>query len=196
MSERAFAPRETRDKTRDTRARIQEIALELFTEQGYEATSLREIAEALGVTKAALYYHFKTKEDIVAGMVLDRIATLDVIIDELRAHDTVTPEVRRAAVVRYAEGAYEGRAITRFMERNPTAMKHHPVMLRMREKVMELSELLIDHDQPLTRRLKHGLALFAIHAVGFMLPDPKIDENEKYEASLKVALELIEATGS
>lgn len=192
MSERALAPRETRD----TRARIQEIALELFTEQGYEATSLREIAEALGVTKAALYYHFKTKEDIVAGMMIDRIATLDVIIEELRAHDTVTSEVRRAAIVRYAEGAYEARAVTRFMERNPTAMKHHPVMLRMREKVVELSELLIDHDQPLTLRLKHGLALFAIHAVGFMLPDPKIDENKKYEASLKVALELIEATGS
>ena len=49
----------------DTRERIQAIALELFAEQGYEKTSLREIAERLGVTKAALYYHFKSKEDIV-----------------------------------------------------------------------------------------------------------------------------------
>src|SRR5262249_12854805 len=40
-----------------TRERIQAIALELFAEQGYEKTSLREIAERLGVTKAALYYH-------------------------------------------------------------------------------------------------------------------------------------------
>ena len=38
----------------DTRARIQRVALELFAEQGYERTSLREIAERLGVTKAAL----------------------------------------------------------------------------------------------------------------------------------------------
>src|SRR5215470_13688163 len=38
----------------DTRTRIQRVALELFTEHGYEATSLREIAERLGVTKAAL----------------------------------------------------------------------------------------------------------------------------------------------
>src|SRR5512132_2864062 len=49
----------------DTRERIQAIARELFAEQGYEKTSLREIAERLGVTKAALYYHFKSKEDIV-----------------------------------------------------------------------------------------------------------------------------------
>jgi AcrR family transcriptional regulator len=48
-----------------TRERILDIALQLFTEQGYEATSLRDIAERLGTTKAALYYHFARKEDIL-----------------------------------------------------------------------------------------------------------------------------------
>jgi AcrR family transcriptional regulator len=48
-----------------TRERILDIALELFNEQGYEKTSLREIAQRLGVTKAALYYHFERKEDIL-----------------------------------------------------------------------------------------------------------------------------------
>ena len=41
-----------RETTGGTRERIQAVALELFTEQGYEKTSLREIAERLGVTKA------------------------------------------------------------------------------------------------------------------------------------------------
>ena len=50
------------------------VALELFTENGYEATSLREIAERLGVTKAALYYHFKTKDEIIDSLVDERIA--------------------------------------------------------------------------------------------------------------------------
>jgi len=48
-----------------TRERILDIALELFTEQGYDKTSLRDIAERLGTTKAALYYHFARKEDIL-----------------------------------------------------------------------------------------------------------------------------------
>jgi AcrR family transcriptional regulator len=48
-----------------TRERILDVALELFTEQGYEQTSLREIAERLGVTKAALYFHFERKEDML-----------------------------------------------------------------------------------------------------------------------------------
>ena len=60
--------------------RIQAVALELFTEQGYEETSLREIAERLGVTKAALYYHFKSKDEIVASFVEDRLAPIDELI--------------------------------------------------------------------------------------------------------------------
>lgn len=54
--------------SRDTRQRILDVALELFTEQGYDGTSLREIAERLGVTKAALYYHFASKEDVLLAL--------------------------------------------------------------------------------------------------------------------------------
>jgi len=48
-----------------TRERILDIALELFADQGYDKTSLRDIAERLGTTKAALYYHFERKQDIL-----------------------------------------------------------------------------------------------------------------------------------
>jgi AcrR family transcriptional regulator len=53
----------------DTRDRILETALDLFIEQGYDKTSLREIAERVGVTKAALYYHFSSKEEIIRTLV-------------------------------------------------------------------------------------------------------------------------------
>jgi AcrR family transcriptional regulator len=56
------------DGKSDTRQRILDVALDLFTEQGYDGTSLREIAEQLGVTKAALYYHFESKEDILMAL--------------------------------------------------------------------------------------------------------------------------------
>jgi AcrR family transcriptional regulator len=70
-----------------TRERILDVALELFNEQGYDGTSLRQIAERLGLTKAALYYHFKSKEDILLELhlrvhalgreALERIDSLD-----------------------------------------------------------------------------------------------------------------------
>lgn len=53
---------------RNTRQRILDVALELFIGLGYDGTSLREIAERLGVTKAALYYHFASKEDILLAL--------------------------------------------------------------------------------------------------------------------------------
>ena len=49
----------------DTRARILETAAGLFAERGYAGTSMRDLAEKLGVTPAALYYHFPSKGDIL-----------------------------------------------------------------------------------------------------------------------------------
>jgi AcrR family transcriptional regulator len=51
-----------------TSERILDAALDLFLSQGYDATSLRQIAEQLDVTKAALYYHFESKEDILLAL--------------------------------------------------------------------------------------------------------------------------------
>jgi len=51
-----------------TRERILDIALDLFIEQGFDKTSLRQIAEKLGFSKAALYYHFASKDDILMAL--------------------------------------------------------------------------------------------------------------------------------
>jgi AcrR family transcriptional regulator len=53
---------------KSTRERILDVALDLFIEKGYDKTSLREIAEPLGFSKAALYYHFASKEDILMAL--------------------------------------------------------------------------------------------------------------------------------
>ena len=51
-----------------TRDRVLAVALELFAEKGFTATSTRELSERLGFTKAALYYHFRTKDDILSAL--------------------------------------------------------------------------------------------------------------------------------
>src|SRR5271155_5223407 len=52
----------------DTRERILDVALDLFIEQGYDKTSLRQIADQLGFTQAAIYYHFAAKADILIAL--------------------------------------------------------------------------------------------------------------------------------
>ncbi len=56
------------EQQRSTRERILDAALDLFLEKGFDKTSLREIAEKLGFTKAALYYHFGSKDDIFMAL--------------------------------------------------------------------------------------------------------------------------------
>jgi AcrR family transcriptional regulator len=52
----------------DTKNGILDVALDLFIAQGFDGTSLRQIAERLGVTKAALYYYFTSKDDILLAL--------------------------------------------------------------------------------------------------------------------------------
>ncbi|MGH2727059.1 MAG: TetR/AcrR family transcriptional regulator, partial [Actinomycetota bacterium] len=52
-----------------TAARIEEAALELFFVRGYKSTSMRDIAQALGITAAALYNHYPSKDQILYAMV-------------------------------------------------------------------------------------------------------------------------------
>jgi AcrR family transcriptional regulator len=52
----------------DTRRRVLETALALFTERGYGGTSLRDIAAQLDITKAALYYHFPAKDNLLRAL--------------------------------------------------------------------------------------------------------------------------------
>lgn len=60
----------------DTRERILLTALHLFAAEGYEAVSVSDIAGALGMTKGALYRHYKNKRDIFDS-ILDRMARRD-----------------------------------------------------------------------------------------------------------------------
>ena len=52
-------------KSEATRARIVDIAMKLFLDQGFEKTTMREIAAAAGMAPGAAYYHFRTKDEIV-----------------------------------------------------------------------------------------------------------------------------------
>ncbi len=57
----------------DTRQRIQEVARDLFVQQGVQRTSLQDIADRLGITKPALYYHFDSREDLVRSILVPLI---------------------------------------------------------------------------------------------------------------------------
>jgi AcrR family transcriptional regulator len=66
-------------------ARIVAASLELFATRGVGGTSLQMIADAIGVTKAALFYQFRTKDDIVLAAAEDELSRLEAVLDDAEA---------------------------------------------------------------------------------------------------------------
>ena len=73
----------------DTKERIQAAARELFAQKGVGNTSLQEIADKLGITKPALYYHFASREDLLRSIVGPLIDAGQRFIEEWEKATTV-----------------------------------------------------------------------------------------------------------
>lgn len=173
-----------------TRQRIQDVALELFTEHGYEKTSLREIAEHLQVTKAALYYHFRTKEDIVISIFED----LDRPLQELIAWAGEQPRTlatRQELVRRYSEALDGSRPLFRFIQENQATVRELSIGENFRERMFSMFDLVRDPEADLTDQVRCISALFTIHAGMFALRDIEGDPEDKHRAVLEVASELV-----
>jgi AcrR family transcriptional regulator len=78
----------------ETRQRILAIAGELFAAQGYAGTSIADITGRLGTTKAALYYHFASKSDILVALVEEPLTAFAKL-----AESTAAPADLLAAVI-------------------------------------------------------------------------------------------------
>jgi AcrR family transcriptional regulator len=75
-----------------TRERIQDVARELFGQKGVQRTSLQDIADRLGITKPALYYHFKSREDLVRSILQPLIDEGErFVADQEAAAEPATP---------------------------------------------------------------------------------------------------------
>ena len=81
-----------------SRAELTRIAVECFAHHGFKGTSVDRIARAAGVTKGALYHHFRDKEALLGAAVADRIAAFEGLVQQ--ACKGLDPD---AALIRIAE---------------------------------------------------------------------------------------------
>lgn len=61
--------RRTKEQAAETREKILAAALEVFSRRGYSLTTVNDIAKEIGLTKGAVYWHFKNKPDLLASMI-------------------------------------------------------------------------------------------------------------------------------
>ena len=94
----------------DTRQRLIDVAVDLFTRHSFAGTSLQMIADEMGFTKAAIYYHFRTREELLDAVVEPIFEQLSEVIAE--AERQRGANARAEYMLRgYAELAVANRAL-------------------------------------------------------------------------------------
>jgi AcrR family transcriptional regulator len=177
----------------NTRSRIQSVAVELFGEQGYEKTSLREIAERLGVTKAALYYHYKSKEDIVHSLVDDYFGQVDALVAWGRQQPS-TAQVRGELLARYLDIVIDGHEVYRMLHQNQAALGSLTSIKQrgelFRERMNSLIELFAGPDATLHDRVRAAMATSGLSIGWMVFHDQADDPGELRDVILNVAREV------
>src|SRR5438445_7282905 len=90
-----------------TRERILEVARDLIGERGYSSTSISQIAGKLGTSKAALYYHFKSKEEILDALLSEPMVAFQELTEMAAAQPAgKQPEALLGAIIDFVAGPF------------------------------------------------------------------------------------------
>jgi AcrR family transcriptional regulator len=159
-----------------TRERIMVAALDLFGEQSYGMTTLQDIADRLGLTKAALYYYFKTKDELLNDISLPFMDELERIVAEAEARSG-GPEAQRALIHSLTEHLLGRRAMVMVLCFD-RSLEEHPVKQRVHDLLDRTTVLLsgpkADQEQTVRALAAYGAILLPVLG----LPDPIVESGD------------------
>src|SRR5262245_51092524 len=121
-------------------ARIIDAALVLFAEHGISGTSLQMIAAAIGVTKAAVYHQYNTKEEIILAVAQVVLARLEPAVTAAEAERS-RARAREVLIAHMIDLAVERRRMASVLQRDPVMLRfleEHEPFRRVMERVNRL----------------------------------------------------------
>jgi AcrR family transcriptional regulator len=137
----ATAPRNDPAELTPAQARIVAASLELFAQRGVGGTSLQMIADAIGVTKAALFYQFRTKDDIVLAAAEDELSRLESVLDFAEAQSSQASR-RQVLLKGIVDLSVDRRRTVSVILSDPVVLRVFEGQSRYRQDVDRLSTLL------------------------------------------------------
>ncbi len=134
------------------RERVLEAALSLFAEHGVNGTSLQMIADRLGVSKAAVYYQFHSKDEIVLAVIQP---VFDDMMRLLRIAEAMsTPEAQReAAISGMVEMAVRHRRVTAVFHGDPVIDGLVQSRAELQDTIERLTAILLGPDPAVADRI-------------------------------------------
>jgi AcrR family transcriptional regulator len=142
-------------------ARITAASLELFARHGVGGTSLQMIADRVGVTKAAIYHQFKTKDGIVLAAAEAELARLESVLEKAGAERNRT-RARQVMLSGIVDFAVEGRRTASVILSDPVVLRFFSGHVRYLTMVDRLNDLLMGPDNRADDRVQTVLFMAAI----------------------------------
>jgi len=156
-----------------TRGRILDVALDLFTDQGFDGTSIREIAGRLRISKPAIYHHFASKEEILLALHMRQHELGRAALARLTGQ-TITPDIWGSALNDLLDQMAGQRKLFLMHQRNQAALeklhrKDHDD--EHNDFQQQLAQALADPSLSLRDRIRMACALGAVFGGMFMAGD-------------------------
>jgi len=141
--------------------RVIDAALELFADHSVGGTSLQMIADAMGVTKAAIYYQFKTKNEIVVAAAETELSWLQAALDvaEVQATPALARETLLAQIIAVA---IKRRRSVRALQNDPVIVRLLAEHERFRHLIERLYHVLVGDDDRADARVSAVILTGAI----------------------------------
>jgi AcrR family transcriptional regulator len=141
--------------------RIIAAALDLFARHGVGGTSLQMIADDIGVTKAAVYHQYKTKDEIVLAAAEAELATLEAVIASAEA-ETSARRRRDALVTGIVDLAVDRRRTVGTILSDPVIARFYAEDDSFRDVMHRLRRLLMDDDTGPEARVRTAMLIAAV----------------------------------
>jgi AcrR family transcriptional regulator len=181
------------EQTMGTRERALAVALDLFSREGYDAVSMREVAEALGVSKAALYHHFISKEEIARELIGGYLTAVDELVAWARA---TSPELSEL-LARWSDLARtQGLMIGRFIHANQRLVRHLGLHGNEGKRSIDLvADTVVDQSSPPELRMQVRMALICLHTAAISAEGLGMPEDEVFAIAREVAASIVRNAG-
>jgi AcrR family transcriptional regulator len=170
------------------RERVLEAAVDLFAEHGVSGTSLQMIADRLGVTKAAVYHQFQTKEDIVLGLIepaLEHLSSVVAAAGAARSRSAAVDLVLRGLI----DLMVDNRGLANMLFDDPTVghvVRTHPLL---EQAAARFTEVLTGPDPDEDARIRASMVGGSLKAAGdpaLLDIDPQVLRDRMLESARRL----------
>jgi len=139
--------------------RIARLALDRFRVGGFVGTSIADLAGALGISKAAIYYHYRSKDTLLHRLIDPLLDAIDACIHD---HTTTPPPTPRQMLGAYLAVLLTHRQVVPLIATDVAVLNHPSIGPRLRTQNHQLRTLLTGPDTSVAARLRAEAALGGI----------------------------------